>query len=165
VTNIETLLQVEGGTVPAGVEVFREPDLQAGRRRMWALISMALAATAVTLMVREGGKAFEWQPIMLLALLSGAALIMALPTRAEPREARISRILIVSPQGLIARDHWGLQNFDFSEMDSVRRCFVCGTPHLCIRDRFGQEHLLSYAAFDRAERIPFLLSERVGPTL
>lgn len=161
-TNVEALLLVEAGKVPDGVEVFYETDAEAPRFRAWLILAMVMTgATAVTAFRDDSTEGATWE-IALMALFAAFAALMAVPTH-DPEEKRSRpRILVMGPQGMITRDPWGLQNWDYDELQRVSTCWLGGRPHLLIEDHSGKEHLLDFATFQGSGRIIALLKQRVG---
>lgn len=140
-TNVEALLTVESGRVPAGVQVFHERDSEAAQTRGWLVMCGFLALVAAVTGV-QGGKPLG---VLAMAIFAAMAGVMAVPTAAE--EPRKPRVILLCERGFIVREHWGLRNWRYDELARVYVLVVDGEQQLCLEDTAGQAHLIDYQNF------------------
>jgi hypothetical protein len=159
-SEVETLLSVDAGRVPAGAVVFRARDPEAEVRRVRTVL--AVSAGIVTVVLAAVGATRE--PIAMLVLTTAMLAISATRTALEPEEARQKRpTMVLTATGMIVRDASGLRSWQYEEIADVRTCVCQGQLGMVIALRNGQMHFLDNLLFARGEHVSVLIRRHLQP--
>jgi hypothetical protein len=159
-SEVEALLSVDAGRVPAGTVVFRARDPEAEVRRVRA--ALAVGAALVTVALAALGVPRE--PVALLALTTAMLALSATRTAPEPEEARQKRpTLVLTPTGMIVRDAHGLRSWQFEEVADVRTCICQGQAGMVVVLRNGSLHFVDNLLFARGEHLSGLIRRHLRP--
>ena len=90
-SEVEALLSVDAGRVPAGAVVFRARDPESEVRRLRMVLAVAAGLVTVGLAIAGVGR----EPIAMLVLTTAMLAISATRTALEPEEARHKRPTMV----------------------------------------------------------------------
>jgi hypothetical protein len=147
-TEVEVLLSVDAGRIPPDAVVFSAADPEAPGRRLNAFLAVAAGvATAGCLLT---GVAREL--IFLLAIIAGIFAVLAIPTAADPEEARRKPCtLVVTPRGMIVRDDEGLRTWRFDELAEVLPYLHSNGEGLLLIRRDGRREFLDNRLFRKGE--------------
>ena len=72
-------------------------------------------------------------------------------------------MLLVTPNGIIVRDAWGLRSWSFDQLIEALPWSFEQRPHLLLIERDGTRHAVDYLGFARGEHLRQVLLERVKP--
>jgi hypothetical protein len=159
-TDVEALLSADAGRVEPGTEVFigRDEDAETRRLRFFFGALMSAGALGVAL---AGGMA---ELAALMALGGGMLAVLSLPTTGDPAERRIRRpTLVLTKNGIIVRDAWGLRRWTFDELSAVRPYLNGHRVGLLVVQRNGAGHFIDHLAFERGERLGELIGRHLRP--
>jgi hypothetical protein len=162
-TEVEALLAVDRGSVPADTLAFFARDPDSGERSTYLALGMvaAIAAFACAL----GG---AQRPLIAVILIASAALtILSFPTLGGNEEDSSFRrhVFLVTPKGIIVRDSWGLRTWLFDELIEALPWSYEHRPHLVLVERDGTRHAVDYLGFARGEHLRDVLIDRVKPRI
>lgn len=159
-TEVEALLAVDRGRVPADTLAFfaRDPDFT--ERRTYA--ALAIGAAVAALACALGG---AQRPLVAVILIATTALIiLSAPTRSNEGEPAHKRhVFVITPQAIIVRDAWGLRSWHFDQLIEVLLWSYEHRPHLVLVERDGTRHAVDYLGFRSGEKLREVLLERVRP--
>jgi hypothetical protein len=149
-SEVEVLLSVDAGRVPPDTMVFFAADPETPIRRMYAFLAItgALGALGVAL------SAVGVEAVVLLAIITAVMVVLALPTRPEPEDARNKRpTLVVTPRGVIVRDDGGLRTWRFDELAQVLPCHHARGDGLLLVGTDGSRQFLDCLVFRQGYRL------------
>ena len=159
-TEVEALLAVDRGRVPADTLAFfaRDPDFTERRTYAALAVGAAMAAMACAL----GG---AQRPLIAVILIATTALtILSVPTQSHESEPAHKRhVFVITPKAIIVRDAWGLRSWHFDQLSEVLLWSYEHRPHLVLVERDGARHAVDYLGFRRGEKLRDVLLERVKP--
>jgi hypothetical protein len=159
-SDVEALLSVDGGKVPAGVAAFFARDPEAARRRAFTVFAILLAIGTVGAFFAGAGR----PGVALLALGTLALIIQALPPEQDPDKARQKRpTLIVTANGVIVRDGSGLRSWSFEDLVDVRPFLHQQRIGLLFAKRDGSREFVDTLSFERGEKVNELIGRRLKP--
>lgn len=159
-TDIEILLSVDAGTVPAGSTAFFIRDRTLGLRRTWAAFSAAFLVTAVAAM----GSGHH-DGILPLGLLSALFATLALPTLPNDASSDAKRpVVIVTPTTIILRDGHGLRTWAFDELAGVQVSRDAHRMDLILIERDGKRVSIDGRAFDTGHRLQDAIAAHLSLT-
>jgi hypothetical protein len=159
-SEVETLLSVDAGIVPAGVVVFRARDPEAEVRRLRKVL--AVGAGLVTVALAAAGATRE--PVAMLVLTTAMLAISATRTEPPPEEARQKRpVMVLSGTGMIVRDASGLRSWQYEEIADVRSCVCQGQVGVVVALRNGQMHFVDNLLFTRGEHVSSMIRRHLAP--
>jgi hypothetical protein len=159
-SEVETLLSVDAGKVPAGVVVFRPRDPEAEVRRIRT--GLAVIAGIVTIALAAVGASRE--PVGMLVLVTAMLAISATGTEADPIEARQKRpAMVLTANGMIVRDSSGLRSWQYDDIADVRTCVCQGQVGIVVVLRSGQMHFVENLLFARGEHVSGLIRRHLQP--
>jgi hypothetical protein len=159
-SDVEALLSVDAGRVPPGTVAFFARDPEATQRRVLAVFA-ALVGVATAAALLAG---LSRPPTALLALGTIALFILALPPERDPALAGHKRAtLVVTPNGMIVRDGYGLRSFSFDELADVRPFLHQQRIGLLIAKRDGSRQFVDTLSFKRGEKVNELIVRRLKP--
>jgi len=153
-------LSVDAGRIPPGTMAFFRKNADLGVLRARAVLSSAFGIAGVVLACAGGPR------LLALLLLVAAALtaVLSTPTVAEDDgegAAARKQVLIVTPRGLIGRDHSGLRSWRFEELANVFTGGHAGRPHLVLVERSGARHTIDHLRFADGERLLEVIDSRL----
>jgi hypothetical protein len=161
-TEVEALLSVDAGRVPAGVVAFRPRDREAVTRRFRIVLAILCAVAAAASAISGVGR----ELVALLVLGAGIFGVLASPD--QPEEAEVPSkppALLLTPTGLIVRDAFGLRCWRYVDLLEVRQVSSRGESGLLI---VGQDHSSDFVDtgdFERGESLWALLRAVVPPAV
>lgn len=157
-SDIEILLQVDAGKVPAGVSaVFLDEEDSVGR---WmslacALLSVGGAIACLVMKVNPAGAT-------LLVLTAGLLGINVVPTLRAPEDAIIKReVAVMTKDSILVRDGQGLRQWRLEELTNVVSQVYNRQALLMLIDRRGNEHALRPLHCRRGEQLRTLIAQRL----
>jgi hypothetical protein len=161
-TEVQALLSVDSGHIPPGAAAFFLEDPGRGTFRLRATLAAMAGLTSVGCAWAGAGQVL----VSLLVLGAAALAVLATPTIEEEDEEEADRpakrqVMVVTPQGIIVRDDWGLRSWQFDDLTSVVQGAYNQRPHLVLIDRHGARHAIDYLRFQRAERVREVIDTRV----
>ena len=159
-SEVEALLSVDAGRVPAGAVVFRarEPEAEVRRLRM----VLAVGAGLVTVGLAVAGVARE--PIAMLVLTTAMLAISATRTQAEGELARHKRpTMVLTTTGMIVRDASGLRSWQYEDIADVRTCVCQGQVGIVVVLTNGSLHFVDNLLFTRGEQLSGLIRRHLQP--
>src|ERR1700744_2755994 len=107
-SDVEALLSVDAGRVPAGTVAFFARDPETPKRRFFCVLAVLIGGSAVASAIAGLSR----PPIAILALAAIALFIMALPPEVDEETRRQKRpTLVVTATGMIVRDGCGLRSW------------------------------------------------------
>lgn len=162
-TEVEALLAADKGRVPAGTLAFYAQDPDLNERRTYAIL--ALVAGIAGLACKLGG---AQRPLVAVIFIASTALtILSAPTLRPQEEepAYKKHVLLVTPNGIIVRDAWGLRSWSFDELTEALPWNYEQRPHLLLVERDGTRHAVDYLGFARGEHLREVLLDRLRPRL
>ena len=149
-TEVEALLSVDAGRVPAGVIAFRARDREKSTRIVRIVLAACCAVAAVLGAFAGVGREF----VALLLLGAGIFGVLATPDEPEePEPAAKPGTLLLTPTGLIVRDVFGLRCWRWSELRDVRQVTGRGDAGLLIICRDGTTDFVDTGEFERGESL------------
>jgi hypothetical protein len=158
VTEVEALLSADAGRSVPGTVVFRARDLDAPTRRARAITALVIAGIAIVCALAGA----DLDLVAVLSLLAGLMGVLATPTEREPAEVRIKQpTLVVTAEGMIVRDHWGLRSWRFEDLLEVRPYLDDRRVGLVIVARDGSRHFVDNLAFERGEDLAELIGRHL----
>ncbi|HVV49694.1 MAG TPA: hypothetical protein VHO06_08550 [Polyangia bacterium] len=159
-SDVEALLSVDAGRVPSGTVAFFARDPEAVQRRVLAVLAALIGvATAAAYL---GG--LSRPPIALLALATIALFVMSLPPERDPATARHKRpTLVVTQNGMIVRDAYGLRSWSFDDLADVRPFLHQQRIGLLIAKRDGSRQFVDTLCFKRGDKVSELIGRRLKP--
>jgi hypothetical protein len=161
-TEVEALLSVDAGRVPAGVVAFRPRDRAAVTRRFRIGLAVACALAAAAAAVAGVGR----ELIALLVIGAGIFGVLASPDEQDEVEAPSKApALLLTPTGLIVRDPFGLRTWRYSELLEIRQVCSRGESGLLIIGRDNSSDFVDTGEFERGESLWGLLRALVPPTV
>lgn len=162
-TDVEALLAVDKGRVPAGTLAFFAQDPDLNERRTYAILAMVAGIAGLACAL--GG---AQRPLVAVIFIASTALvILSAPTlRPQEEEPDYKRhVLLVTPSGIIVRDSWGLRSWSFEDLTEVLPWNYEHRPHLLLIERDGTRHAVDYLGFNRGEHLREVLLDRVNPRI
>jgi hypothetical protein len=159
-TDIEILLSVDAGTVPAGSTAFFIRDRTLWVRRTWAAFSAGFLAAAVAAMGigRHEG-------IFPLALVSALFATLALPTLPNDASSEAKRpVFIVTPTAIILRDGHGLRTWAFDDLSGVQISRHAHRMDVILIERGGKRVFIDGHAFAAGDRLPRAIAAHLSLT-
>ncbi len=159
-SDVEALLSVDAGRVPPGTVAFFARDPERTQRRVLAVFALLVGvATAAAYLA-----GLSRPPIALLALGTISLVILALPPEREPGSENHKRpTLVVTPNGMIVRDAFGLRSWSFDELADVRPFLHQQRIGLLIAKRDGSRQFVDTLSFKRGEKVNELIVRRFKP--
>jgi hypothetical protein len=159
-SEVEVLLSVDAGRIPPGTVVFQARDPDAPARIMRAVLAVARAITAVGCSLSGAAR----ELVALLALATGVAAITATPTDSETPEPPSKRpMVLLTPDGMIVRDCWGLRTWRWGELKEVRPFLHEQRVGLLFVRRDGSRDFVDNSFFERGERLGELIGRHLEP--
>jgi hypothetical protein len=160
-SQVQALLNVDAGRVPAGAMVFFPRDPEAAQRRFFGVMAAVVLAGAVALFATHtGGVA-----IPLLALIGVGFVVGALPTLPDSDTPRAKRpTLVLTQEGIIVRDEQGLRSWDFDDLATVRPYIHRQTLGILIVRKNGDRDFLDTTFFERGEKVREMIGRRLKLT-
>ena len=159
-SEVETLLSVDAGTVPAGVVVFHARDPEAEVRRLRKVLAVGAGLVTVALAVAGATR----EPVAMLVLTTAMLAVSATRTEASGEEARFKRpLMVLSETGMIVRDASGLRSWQYEEIADVRSCVCQGQVGMVVALRNGQLHFVDNLLFNRGETVSSLIRRHLRP--
>jgi hypothetical protein len=160
-SQIQALLNVDAGRMPAGAVVFFPRDPEAVQRRVCGTLAAIVLGGAVALFVNHAGGVL----IPLLALIGVGLTVGALPTLPDFATARPKRpTLLVTQEGIIVRDEEGLRSWDFDDLATVRPYIHRQTLGILIVRKSGDRDFLDTTFFERGEKVREMIGRRLKLT-
>lgn len=159
-SEVEALLSVDAGRVPAGTVVFRARDPDAEVRRLRTVLAVGAGLLTVGLAVAGVSR----EPIAMLVLTTTMLALSA--TRAEPdgEEARHKRpTMVLTTTGMIVRDASGLRSWQYEEIADVRTCVCQGQIGIVVVLASGAMHFIDNLSFARGEHVGGLIRRHLQP--
>jgi hypothetical protein len=159
-SEVETLLSVDAGKVPAGVAVFHARDPEAEVRRLRKVLAVGAGLVTVALAVVGATR----EPVAMLVLTTAMLALSATRSELPPGEARFKRpIMVLSGTGIIVRDASGLRSWQYEEISDVRSCVCQGQVGMVVALRNGQMHFVDNLLFNRGEHVSGLIRRHLRP--
>ncbi len=159
-SEVEVLLDVDAGRIPAGTVVFqaRDPELPGRMLRAALALGLSLAALGCAL----GGAPRE--VIALLALATGITAVTATRTEPEPADCPVKQpMLVLTPTGIIVRDAWGLRSWQWGELREVRPFLHEQRAGLLFVQNDGSRDFVDPSFFVRGDRLSELIGRHLSP--
>jgi hypothetical protein len=158
VTDVEALLSADAGRAVPGTVVFRARDVEAPTRRARVVAALVIAGIAIACALAGA----DLDLVAVLALLAALLGVLATPTQREAAEVRIKEpTLVVTGEGMIVRDHWGLRSWRFEDLTEVRPYLDDRRVGLVIIARDGSRHFVDNLAFERGEDLAEILAKHL----
>jgi hypothetical protein len=159
-SEVEVLLSVDAGRVPPGTVVFLARDPDAAGRILRALLALGLSLGAVACSLNAAPR----ELIALLALATGIAAVSASHTAPEPGDQPVKRpMILLTPNGLIVRDAWGLRSWRWGELREVRPFLHEQRPGLLFVHLDGSRDFVEHSFFERSDRLSELIRPHLKP--
>ncbi len=159
-SDVEALLSVDAGRVPPGTVAFFARDPEAPKRRFFFVLAVLVAGAAVASAIAGLSR----PPIAILALAAIALFVQSLPPEQDPEVKRQKRpTLVVTQNGMIVRDGWGLRSWSFDELEDVRPFLHQQRIGLLIAKRDGSRQFVDTLSFERGEKVNELIGRRLKP--
>jgi hypothetical protein len=159
-SEVEVLLSVDAGRVPPDAVVFFAADPEAPIRRMYTFLASTGGLGAIG--VAFSGVGIE--AVVLLGIITLVMIVLALPTSADPEDARNKRpTLVVTPSGMIVRDAGGLRTWRFAELAHVLPCHHGQSYGLMLVGTNGSREYLDCLTFRRGERVGEVIGRHMKP--
>jgi hypothetical protein len=160
-SDIEALLAVDAGRTPPATVAFFARDAEASERLTYAILGAMTALAALACGVAGGPDLVS----ALLILTAAMFTIVATPTLKAPSEedARpIKRhVMVVTSEGIIVRDAWGLRSWRFEDLAEVAASSYEHRPYMVLIQRDGSRHALDYLNFQRPEQLRQVIDHRL----
>ena len=160
-SEIEALLSVDAGRVPPATVAFFARDAEAGERLTYAILGAMTAAAALLSGVLGGPDLVG----ALLILTAAMFTIVATPTVKEEGEEDTrpvkKHVMVVTPEGLIVRDAWGLRSWRFEDLADIAASSYEHRPYMVLIQRDGTRHALDYLSFQRPEQLRRVIDRRL----
>jgi|GEM_PF-1768253 hypothetical protein len=158
-TDIEVLLSVDAGRVPAGAVAFFMRDADAEKRKMRALMAAVLVAMAIGSGLADGGRAC----VALLMLAAGIFGVLAMPPSSDERPREIKRrVVVVTENGIIMRDGRGLRTWLFADLQAASSMRQADRVDLWLERRDGSKSFINCRVFQRGEYLPDVVKQRLN---
>jgi hypothetical protein len=163
-SEVEALLSVDAGKVPPATVAFFAIDDEASEQRAYALLAAMTSIAAVWCALLGAAN-------MLLALMVLIAAIFAIvatptvPAADDPPRPAKRHVMVVTPEGLIVRDAWGLRSWRFEDLAAAVPSTYDHRPYIVLVERDGTRHALDYLSFQRGERLRQVIGHRLKLTL
>ena len=152
-SEIEALLSVDAGRLPPATVAFFARDAEAGERLTYAILGAMTSAVAVVCGVLGGPDLV----CALLILTAAMFTIVATPTLKEESEEDTRpvkrHVMVVTQEGLIVRDAWGLRSWRFEDLADIAASSYEHRPYMVLIQRDGTRHALDYLSFQRPEQL------------
>jgi hypothetical protein len=91
--------------------------------------------------------------------------IVATPTIKEEGEEDTrpvkKHVRVVTPEGLIVRDAWGLRSWRFEDLADIAASSYEHRPYMVLIQRDGTRHALDYLSFQRPEQLRRVIDRRL----
>jgi hypothetical protein len=159
-SEVETLLSVDAGTVPAGVVVFHARDPEAEVRRLRKVLAVGAGLVTVALAIAGATR----EPVAMLVLTTAMLAISSTRTEPSAEEARLKRpVMVLSGTGMIVRDSNGLRSWQYEEISDVRSCVCQGQVGMVVALRNGQLHFVDNLLFNRGEHVSSHIRRHLAP--
>ena len=159
-SDVEALLSVDAGRVPAGTVAFFARDPETPKRRFFCVLAVLIGGSAVASAIAGLSR----PPIAILALAAIALFIMALPPEVDEETRRQKRpTLVVTATGMIVRDGCGLRSWSFDDLEDVRPFLHQQRIGLLIAKRDGSRQFVDTLSFERGEKVNELIGRRLKP--
>jgi hypothetical protein len=157
-SEVEVLLDVDAGRVPPDTVVFFAADPEAPVRRLYTFLAVTGALGALGVAFSAVGR----EAVVLLAIITAVMVVLALPTRPEPEDARNKRpTLVVTPRGVIVRDDGGLRTWRFDELAQVLPCHHAHGDGLLLIRLDGSRQFLDCLVFRQGNRLGEVIGRRM----
>ncbi len=158
ISEVQALLSVDAGRIPAGVVAFFPRDLEAPARRARAIMATIVHITAFALALSGTAR-----PLVALLALAGVALsIGAFQTKPDDEEPPSKRpTLVLTSTGMILRDAGGLRTWCYEDLLHVSPFVHELTLGLLVIGKDGKREFLDTASFERGEKVRDLLKGRI----
>jgi hypothetical protein len=159
-SEVEALLSVDAGRVPPGAVVFPAADPEAPARRAYLFLALVAGISAVGSFFSGLGL----EPVVLLGIIAAILAVLAVPTTPEPEEARHKQpTLVVTPYGMIVRNHEGLRSWRFDELASVHPYVFTDGEGLLLVKRDGSREFLDCLGFRQGDRVAEVIGRHIRP--
>jgi hypothetical protein len=159
-SEVEVLLSVDAGRVPADAVVFSAADPEAAARRLNAVLAALCALALVGCVLTGVGR----ELVALLALIAGIFVVLATRTEAEEEDRpHKPALLVVTPRGMIVRDDDGLRTWQFEELAEVVPYLHTTGEGLLLVGRDGSREFLDNHLFRRGEQLPGVIRRHLRP--
>ena len=160
-SEIEALLSVDAGRVPPATVAFFARDAEAGERLTYAILGAMSALAAVSCGLLGGPDLVG----ALLVLTAAMFTIIATPTvkEADDEDNRPAKrhVMVVTSEGLIVRDAWGLRSWRFEDLAEIAASSYEHRPYMVLIKRDGSRHALDYLSFQRPEQLRQAIDTRL----
>ena len=160
-SEIEALLSVDAGRVPPATVAFFARDAEAGERLTYSILGAMSALAAVTCGLLGGPDLVG----ALLILTAAMFTIIATPTvkEADADDNRPAKrhVMVVTSEGLIVRDAWGLRSWRFEDLADIGASSYEHRPYMVLIHRDGSRHALDYLYFQRPEQLREVIGHRL----
>lgn len=157
-SEVEALLSVDRGVIPAGAVAFFPKDQEAPIRRLRAALAIlaGLCAGATYLM---GAGLMPMTLLLLAGAMLGVTATRTLEDHPEPRAKRPT--MVVTPTGIIVRDDFGLRTWTFDQLaDAVPVSYEQRVALLLVK-RDGSRDVIDHMAFARGEGLREIIRTRM----
>ena len=157
-TDVEALLSVDAGKVPPGVVAFfmGDPD------RDIRLAGVVIAAIAGLAAVGAAYGGAGLLPVTVLVLAAGLFGVLATPTiRTDGHQTIKRQVMVVTAEGLIVRDAWGLHSWRLDDLADVVPGIYDSRTYLDIIERNGTRHTIETIGFRRGDRVRQVITTRL----
>ena len=162
-TEVEALLSVDAGHVPEGAEAFFPADPEVPRRRLCLVLAVSALGVAIAFATTGADKA----AVALMVIAAGVLGVMSSRTLPdedeEPRNKRPT--LVITPTGLIIRDHEGLRTWRFTDVEEVRTYVHDHRVGLLVVRHDGRSDFIDCHTYQRGERVRELVRRRLQPDM
>lgn len=159
-SEVESLLSVDAGRVPAGAVVFRARDPEAEVRRLRRVLAVMAGAVTVGLAIAGCSR----EPVAVLALITTMIALSATRTDPDAEEARQKRpTMVLTATGIIVRDASGLRSWQYEEIADVRTCVCQGQIGIVVVLTTGALHFIDNLSFARGEHVGGLIRRHLQP--
>lgn len=157
-SEVEALLSVDAGRVPAGAVVFHVRDPEAPARRARAVLAFVTFGLAFTCAMAGGGRV----PVALLAIAACMLAVSATATAPDFDEGPCKPpTLVVTATGMIVRDAYGLRTWRFDELAEVRPYVHYHRPGLLVIRRNGSCDFVDNQLFQRGDHLRDVIGQRL----
>jgi hypothetical protein len=159
-SQVEALLSVDAGKVPAGTFAFFPRDPDAPARKLFGVFAALADIVALILVVR--GIALPGAAV--LGLIGLAFAVAAFPTKPDPADTPIKKpTLVLTPDGMIVRDGTGLRSWRFEDLIEVTPYLHYRTLGLLLVCRDGRRDFVDTQFFERGDKVRELVGRRLKP--
>lgn len=159
-SEVEALLSVDSGRVPPGVTAFFQRDPEASRRRSFAWLAVIVDGFAVALLIAGVGK----PGIAILALIGVALAIGAVPTKPDDDADEAPRkrpTLVVTPEGIVVRDDYGMRYWHFDDVEGVSPYIHQMSLGVLVLRKDGKRDFIDTTFFERGDKVRDVIGTRL----